>query len=90
MHILYNVCTRVIAPAFTGMFSIGNIKHSAQLLMSHRACCHTCFKIQLVHYSHFKTRVLLKHMYYYTVCGRMCGHILCNNTDSTNANQREE
>jgi hypothetical protein len=41
-------------------------------------------------------------LYYYTVCGRMfmssviqqmtytSGHILCNNTDSKNANQREE
>jgi len=24
-------------------------------LMTHRACCHTCYTIQLVHYSHFKT-----------------------------------
>jgi len=24
-------------------------------LMPHRACCHTCYTIQLMHYSHFKT-----------------------------------
>ena len=24
-------------------------------LMSHRACCHTCYTIQLMHYSRFKT-----------------------------------
>jgi hypothetical protein len=24
-------------------------------LMSHRACCHTCYTIQLMHYSHFKS-----------------------------------
>jgi len=27
-------------------------------LMSHRACCHTCYTIQLMHYSHFKTQSL--------------------------------
>jgi hypothetical protein len=27
-------------------------------LMSHRACCHTCFTIKLMHYSHFKTHSL--------------------------------
>ena len=26
--------------------------------MSHRACCHTCYTIQLMHYSHFKTHSL--------------------------------
>jgi hypothetical protein len=26
-----------------------------QSLMSHHACCYTCYKIQLMHYSHFKT-----------------------------------
>ena len=26
--------------------------------MSHRACCHTCYTIQLMHYSHFKTQSL--------------------------------
>ena len=30
----------------------------AQSLMSHRACCHTCYTIQLMHYSHFKTQQL--------------------------------
>ena len=27
-------------------------------LMSHCACCHTCYTIQLMHYSHFKTHSL--------------------------------
>jgi len=27
-------------------------------LMLHRACCHTCYTIQLVHYSHLKTQSL--------------------------------
>ena len=27
-------------------------------LMSHRACCHTCYTIQLMHYSHFNTQSL--------------------------------
>jgi hypothetical protein len=27
-------------------------------LMSHRACCHTCYTIQLMHYSHFKAHSL--------------------------------
>jgi hypothetical protein len=27
-------------------------------LQSHRACCHTCYTIQLMHYSHFKTHSL--------------------------------
>ena len=27
-------------------------------LMSHRACCYTCYTIQLMHYSHFKTHSL--------------------------------
>ena len=31
-----------------------NILNSS--LMSHRACCHTCYTIQLMHYSHFKTQ----------------------------------
>ena len=32
---------------------------TAQSLMSHRAaCCHTCYTIQLRHYSHFKTHSL--------------------------------
>jgi hypothetical protein len=26
--------------------------------MSHRACCHTCCTVQLMHYSHFKTQSL--------------------------------
>jgi hypothetical protein len=26
--------------------------------MSHRACCHTCYTIQLMHYSHLKTHSL--------------------------------
>jgi hypothetical protein len=28
-------------------------------LMSHHACCHNCYTIQLMHYSHFKTHSLL-------------------------------
>jgi hypothetical protein len=27
-------------------------------LLSHRACCHTCYTIQLMHYSRFKTQSL--------------------------------
>ena len=27
-------------------------------LLSHRACCHTCYTIQLMHYSQFKTQSL--------------------------------
>ena len=27
-------------------------------LMSHRACCHTCYTVQLMHYSHFRTQSL--------------------------------
>jgi hypothetical protein len=30
-------------------------KQTSESLMSHRACCHTCYTIQLMHYSHFKT-----------------------------------
>jgi len=31
---------------------------SIRSLLSHRACCHTCYTIQLMHYSHFKTHSL--------------------------------
>ena len=106
--------------------------------MSHCACCHTCYTIQLMHYSHPKTQSLqhLKPLKCYkrvckyktptcfslfsrpssggsslcfvpllflltsrsptdkntkhTQMTYTCGHILRNNTNSTNANQREE
>jgi hypothetical protein len=39
--------------------SIHNIKKNTEFfLMSHRACYHTCFTIQRVHYSHSKTQSL--------------------------------
>jgi hypothetical protein len=39
--------------------SVPRCKHfSSRSLMSHRACCHTCYTIQLMHYSHFKTHSL--------------------------------
>jgi hypothetical protein len=38
-------------------FSVEQINTSCSL-MSHRACRHTCYTIQLMHYSHFKTNSL--------------------------------
>ena len=35
-----------------------NIKNYDFFLLSHRACCHTCYTIQLMHYSHFKIQSL--------------------------------
>jgi hypothetical protein len=40
---------------------IDHPKHVEWSLMSHRACCHTCYTIQFMHYSHFKTH-LLRHL----------------------------
>jgi len=42
------------------MVTQGNGQHNTVLssLISHRACCHTCYTIQLMHYSHCKTHSL--------------------------------
>jgi hypothetical protein len=44
----------------TILISAGSQQEHMRLLylMSHHACCHTCYTIQLMHYSHFKTQSL--------------------------------
>ena len=61
-HIL-NIKTRSICPIKFCKIMPVHLHHQmiqtyTSPLMSHRACCYTCYTIQLMHYSHFKTQSL--------------------------------
>jgi hypothetical protein len=51
-------CCREIIPSFVNS-KLMKYQHYSSSLMSHSTCCHTCYTIQLMHYSHFKTHSLL-------------------------------
>ena len=63
----YVFCNTFCCHASSVVFCCGSEKQIVEprknrmYLMSHRASCHTCYTIQLMHYLHFKTQ-LLQHL----------------------------